>query len=330
MFSKKRVFVIVSIVLLAAAVIGFAENYSRIAAIGKYLQRVYSAAAVSKETVNFNGLVKATPKGKIAIGISVRQLSADTQMIVFLGRLAIKGKITPTTAGAAVPRKMNLIQRHRSATNQILSTNTFSFNVNADGTIPPQSFAVTLFEVYSLKESQEITVVPVDANLPACRFNLKTTHTIGFSSVVDETREELSEAPAAAPQLVFIFSNFMEDRAQNKVFGPFALKNLSQPGFALNGTMRIKGKITPDPGEFAPSTVKVTLKHKNAQNGAVLSTQTFNIHIEADGRILVQSFPITTSNATGTPEQLEVSAQAVDKAFPFSTVNVTITYTPAV
>ena len=332
MFFKPRYIIIASAGLLVAALVGFAENYSHISALGNYIRRVYSAAAAgSRETTNFNGSVKATPKGKTAIGISIKQLSEDTQMIIFLGRLTLKGRITPNAPGAAVPRKMNLIEKHKSASNQILSTSTFTFNVNADGTIPVQSFPVTLFDVYSKNESQELTVVPVDVNLPAGHLILNNTHSIGFSSSTNEAKAETTESPEAAPQLVFTFQNFMEGRAKNQVFGPFALKNLSQAGLALNGTLRIKGKITPDAGEpKAPTMIKVTVKHENAQNKAVLRTETFLVHVQPDGRILLQSFPFTTTNSAAIPEMLEVSAQATDKAFPFCTVNGTISFTPLI
>jgi hypothetical protein len=170
----------------------------------------------------------------------------------------------------------------------------------------------------------------VDANLPACHLILNNTHTIGFGSSPEEAKTETPESPAAAPQLVFVFQNFTEDRSKNEVFGPFGLKNLSQAGFAFNGTMRVKGRIFPDPGTHPPAMVKVTVKHENAQNRAVLRTETFIIHVQPDGRILLQSFPITTTNSTGTPEQLEISAQAVDKDFPFSTTNATVTFTPLI
>ena len=76
--------------------------------------------------------------------------------------------------------------------------------------------------------------------------------------------------------------------------------------------------------------VKFTVKHKNAQNNAIIRTETLIVHVQPDGRILLQSYPFTTTNAAGTPEQLEISAQAVDKAFPFSTINATVTFTPFV
>src|SRR5262245_20307338 len=123
MFSRKRLTLLLLAGLLSAGIIGFAENYGRIAEIGEYIRKVYAAAAVSKEAVNFNGPIKATTKGKTALGIAIRQLSEDTQMIVFLGKLTVKGKITPDTAGAALPRKLNLIQRHKDAGNKIVSTN---------------------------------------------------------------------------------------------------------------------------------------------------------------------------------------------------------------
>ena len=253
MFFKPRYLIIASVALLAAAVIGFAENYSQIASLGNYIRRVYAAAAAAnRETANFNGPMKATPKGKTALGISIKQLSEDTQMIVFLGRVTLKGRITPNTPGAALPRKMNLIERHKNAANKILATNTFTFNVNADGTIPVQNFPLTVFDVFSKNDSQELTVVPVDANLPAGHLILNNTHTIGFAALPEKEQDQDLESPAVAPQLVFVFQNFMEDRAKNQVAGPFNLKNLSQVGFALNGTLRVKGENIPGPGG-APS-----------------------------------------------------------------------------
>ncbi len=280
--NKRLVFLLLA--LFTVTIIGFTENFSRVAGIAKYLKRVFSAAAFSKEQVNFNGPVKATQKGKTALGLTIRQLSDDSQMIVFLGRLTLKGRITPNVPGTAIPTQMRLVQRHKDANNRVVATQNYDFNVQSDGAILTQNLPVTLFDVYSNKESQELAVVPVDLNLPACRINLKMIHTIGVSAA-PEMEEKSEVETAAAPELVFLFNNFMEDRIRNQIAGPWLLKNSGQAGFVLNGTVRIKGKITPDDPLPPPSNINVTVKHKNAQSQALISTQSFTVRVEPDGRI---------------------------------------------
>ena len=142
--------------------------------------------------------------------------------------------------------------------------------------------------------------------------------------------ESLEEtlAPNAGPQIVYTYVNYIEDRLKGESFGPHILKVQGQPGFQLNGTVKIQGKITPFDPEPIPATLSATVKHKNAKNGQVLWTQSFTVRVQPNGQIVPQSFPFTTINATGTAESLEVSMKAVDKAFPYSLVNAKLSYIP--
>jgi hypothetical protein len=114
------------------------------------------------------------------------------------------------------------------------------------------------------------------------------------------------------------------------LLGPYILKVQGQPGFTLNGTMKVSGKIIPFDPEPIPTTLMTTVKHKNAKSGQVLSTENFTVKVQPNGQLAPQSFAFTTLNATGTAESLEITVKPVDKPFPYSLVNGKITYTSGV
>jgi hypothetical protein len=245
-----------------------------------------------------------------------------------LGRLLVKGKITPQSPGAALPTKLRLIVKHNNPGGATLSSSSYDINVQSDGNILLQNLAVTDFEVFSVRDVLNITVVPVDKPLPAGNLIFNATHTLGALASAEMLQEELT--PSAAPQLVYTYVNYLEDRSRGEALGPYTLKVQGQPGFTLNGTLKIAGKITPFDPEPIPTTFTATVKHKNAKNGQVLSTQTFTVRAQSNGQIPAQSFPFTTSNATNTAESLEVSMKANNnQEFPYSLLNCRISYTPS-
>lgn len=321
MLRTKRLVFIISILTICG--LGFRSYDS----IRKYVRMTYSIATTAKAQVVYSGPVAATAVGKAAIGISAQSTSFDTQMIIFLGRLTVKGKMIPAATGTPVPSKLRITVKHNGAGGNTIATDNYDVNVQSDGTILQQNLAVTNFQVYSVKDTIQVYVTPLDRPLPAGRLTLSLTHSMGS---LDAGKEPLQEAaPSATPQLIYAYTNYVEDRALNGTLGPYVLKALGQPGFNLNGTIRINGKITPYDPEPLPSAVSVNVKYKDARNGKVLSAQNFTIKIQANGQILLQSFPFTTFNDTGTPESVEVTAKPVGKPFPYSLVSARLTYTPA-
>ena len=321
MHHKKRLLVL--LLLFSTLFLGFRQYDS----VRRFLRMTYGLATTAKEQVIYSGPVKATPPGKTAIGVSTQSLSADTQMILFLGRLIVKGKITPAAPGSAIPTKLRITVKHNSAGGKTLSAANYDVNVQSDGTILQQNLAVSDFEVFQLKDTLQLLVIPVDRALPAGRLTFSATHSLGAVAAENESPSDV--ITAATPQCVYVYTNYVEDRALNGTLGPYTVKVLGQPAFNLNGTLRINGKITPFDPEPIPASLSVTVKHKDARNGNLLSTQTFTVKVQPNGQILIQPFPITTTNATSTPESLEVTAKPVGKAFPYSLVNVRMTYTPA-
>lgn len=293
-----------------------------------FARDVYRIATTSKEQINFSGNVKATAPGKTIIGLSVKTQVPESQMILFLGRMIVRGKFTAATS-SALPTKLRLLIRHKNAGNRVVQTTSFDVNMQSNGTILSQNFAYTVFDVIPKNETLDLSITPVDKNLPAGNLKITMIHAIGLTAIKEEAEPELTTA-SLPPQLIFTGSNYIEDRAKGKVFGPYIIRNTTQAGFSLNGIARVKGKFTPDePGQPVPNTIQVIVKHKNQTGGALLRTETFNVKVQSDGRILTQSFPITTLNDQGVPEFLEVSMKPQDKAFPYSFATVTLSYTPA-
>ncbi len=325
MFLKHRKFLTVTVILLSLFWLGFSKS-STYSSVKRWAQRAYKLAANGKAQIVYSAPVKATGIGKVAFGISAQSINEETQTILLIGRLIVKGKITPQTAGAALPTKLRLVVKHNNPGGATLSSSSYDVNVQSDGNILLQNLPVTDFQVFSVRDVLNITVIPVDKPLPAGRILFNATHTLGALANSESLEETL--APTAGPQIVYTYVNYIEDRLKGESFGPYILKVQGQPGFQLNGTVKIQGKITPFDPEPIPATLSATVKHKNAKNGQVLWTESFTVRVQPNGQIVPQSFPFTTINATGTAESLEVSMKAVDKAFPYSLVNAKLSYIP--
>jgi hypothetical protein len=56
--------------------------------------------------------------------------------------------------------------------------------------------------------------------------------------------------------------NYLEDRSKGESLGPYILKVQGQPGFTLNGTMKVSGKIIPFYPEPIPTTLMTTVNIK--------------------------------------------------------------------
>ncbi len=325
MIYKHRKFYAILLILGSLLTLGFGK--STYTSVKRWAQRAYKLASNGKAQVIYSGAVKATGINKPLFGISAQSTNEETQIILLLGRLIVKGKITPQAVGAALPNKLRLIVKHNNAGGATQSSSSYDINVQSDGTILLQNLAVTDFEVFNVKDVLNITVVPVDKPMPAGRIIFNATHTLG--SLANDKSPEQELIPTEAPQLTYSYVNYVEDRSKGESLGPYILKVQGQPGFTVNGTMKISGKITPYDPEPIPTTLLATVKHKNAKSGQLLSTESFTVKVQPSGQITPQSFPFTTLNITGTAESLEVTVKPVDKAFPYSLVNAKLSYTPA-
>jgi hypothetical protein len=327
--SLKQKKIQILVIVLVFIALGFIAKPSAFASLSRFMRRTYTMAAVSKEQVKFNAKVKATTKGKPATGISMRYMVPNSQSILFIGRLLVQGKITPDVAGSPLPSQIEISINHKTASGQIETLNKFKTNVQSTGAILLQNSAFSNFDLVNTNEVLDLAVTPIDKNLPACTLSLSVSHTWGGSAGKAEL-EQFDES-AVAPQAVFIFNgHFIDTREKGKSLGPFLLKTTTQPGFQMNGTARVQARFEPDPaGVTFPNTIRVTVKHKNQKNGALIRTETFNVKMQPDGRVLQQSFPFTTQNATNTPESLELTYTPVERAFPESYAYVTFAYTPA-
>ncbi len=324
MINKHRKFYAILVIIGSLLTLGFGK--STYTSVKRWAQRAYKLAANGKVQVIYSGPVKATGINKPVIGVSAQSTNEETQIVLLLGRLIVKGKITPQAVGAALPTKLRLIVKHNNAGGATLSSSSYDINVQSDGTILLQNLPVTDFQVFSVKDILNVTLVPVDKPIPAGRIIFNATHSLG-PVANDKSLDE--EIPTAGPQLTYSYVNYLEDRSKGESLGPYILKVQGQPGFTVNGTMKISGKIIPFDPEPIPTTLMTTVKHKNAKSGQLLSTESFTVKVQPNGQIAPQSFPFTTLNTTGTAESLEVTVKPVDKAFPYSLVNAKITYTPA-
>lgn len=295
--------------------------------LSRFTRQAYYATANGKEQIRYNGPVKATTKGKSALTLSIRSLTTENQIILFLGRLIVKGKITPTT-NDPIPATVQMLMKHKNAGGGVISTTTFNVAVQSDGTILQQSLPFTIFDLINPKETLELSLVPFDKNLPAGTINLTATHLIGASvASIDEEKEP--EIPTAVKQLVFVFNNFKSESQRNQIIGPALFKTPGDPNFFAQGTLRVQGKITIDGGGNAgfPNTMTITLKHKKQQGNKLLKTETFNVKVQPDGRILNQNFPVSGKTDTETPDAFEASIKYVDKTMPDRVVNMTFAFT---
>jgi hypothetical protein len=206
-----------------------------------------------------------------------------------------------------------------------LSSTSFDANVQSDGTILTQNVTYTNFQVFDFKDVLQLLASPVDKTLPAGKLNLIVGYTLGVSAANLEL-ERPSELSEETPQFIFQYAGPAEG---GKALGPLVFKVIGQSGFKMNGTLRINGKITPDEAaDKKPAQIEAAVSHKNQMNGQVISSQNFPIKVQPNGQVLIQSFPITTTNTQGIPEALQVTLKP-NIEFPYSTVNVRFTYTPA-
>lgn len=327
--QKKKTILIVSAILLIG--FGLAYHSSAFGTIQNRARGFYYAASNGKEQFRFTGTVKATIKGKAALTLSIRSFLKESQIILFVGRVMVGGKITPQAPGTALPTKMRILVNHKSVAGKILKSNAFDVNVQSNGAILMQSVPFNNFDLVNPKETLDLSVVPFDRNLPAGTISLNITHVIGASATNQIEEEQAKDAATVPERLIFVFDNYLSGHAKNELIGPLLLKTPGKATFFSQGTLRVAGKITPfdAPGLGLPNRFMMILKHKLQQGAKLVKTENFIVNVGADGRILPQVFPVNGLDAGITPDQLEVSMKYLDKDIPDRIVNVTFTFTSA-
>src|SRR6185295_16271866 len=124
--------------------------------LARFAKRAYYAAANGKEQFRYTGQVKATPKGKPALTLSIRSLITDGgQIILFIGRLVVKGKITPSTPNSPLPTTVQMAIKHKNTAGAVIRTTTFNTAVQSNGIILQQQFPFQLFDLINPKETLE-------------------------------------------------------------------------------------------------------------------------------------------------------------------------------
>jgi hypothetical protein len=317
-------------ILLLVSWLAFSGTPSRFDSIRRLAHAAYAELINEKEQIIYNGPVKATPKGKVAVGVSLHYLQPESDLVLFLGKVIVNGKITPLTPGIAIPTKLQLLCQHKSPTGQILKSFTFTLNVQSNGQILLQNFPYTIFDVIGPQHFLVLQVIPFSGNLPAGNLNLNVTHLVGSGASIEQAipPEDASNI-AAAPILVFNFVEFYGGLAKGKPKGPIGYKSLTANGFPFTGLMQINGKITRDnPQAPLPKTLRFIVQHKDPVNNKLISTSTVDIKVQSTGMILSQSFPFTSPLAQGKPENFLITFRPFDGALPSGVISIRFALVP--
>jgi len=324
--KKKFLLIFLTISLIAA---GLSYHSTAFEPIRHRARGVYYAANNGKEQFRYTGAVTETAKGKPALTLSIRSLMKENQVILFVGRVIISGKITPQTANAPLPTKMGFVVNHKNAAGQVSKTTNLEVNVQSNGAILSQSLPFTSFDLIDPKETLDLSMVPIDRNLPAGAITLNIVHTIGANASNMIPDDAIEETSASINKLTFAFNNYLSGHAKNEVIRPLSIKTPKAPAFFSKGTLRVAGKITPfdAPGLGLPNRFMMILKHKLQAGGKLIKTENFIVNVKADGVITPQVFQIDTQTSEAQPDVLEVSMKFLDKAIPDRVVNVTFTFT---
>lgn len=328
--SRKKVLGI-SLLMAAIGFVFFVRSSTFAHAVR--LSRMASyAASNGHEQFRFAGNVKATPKGKRALELSIRSLMKVNQIYLFIGRLFIRGKITPLTPGTPIPSKLRFAVLHKNATGKVVRTTNFDANVQSNGVILTQNFAFSFFDIINPREVLDLSVIPFDKNLPPSTLTLSVTHAIGGSAAAKALEEESKEEIGAAtvvPKFSFVFNNYLSGHRKNEIIGPLLLRIPTALHYYSRGTVHVQGKITPlDPGGL-PNRFQIIMKYKLQKGGKLLKTETYNVSVRADGRILPQNFPVDGTTDIATPDLLETSMRYLDHDIPDRVVNVLFSFAPA-
>lgn len=323
---KKFLLIFLTIFLIAA---GLSYHSTALETIRHLARGVYYAANNGKEQFRFTGAVTDTPKGKPALTLSIRSLMKENQIILFVGRVIISGKITPQTANAPLPTKIRFVVNHKNAAGQVSNATNLDVNVQSNGAILSQNLPFSSFDLIDPKETLDLSMVPIDRNLPAGAVILNIVHTIGANASNMIPDDAIEQTSATINKLTFVFNNYLSGHAKNEVIGPLSIKTPKVPAFFSKGALRVAGKITPfdAPGLGLPNRFMMILKHKLQAGGKLIKTENFIANVNADGVIAPQVFQVDSGTPEEQPDVLEVSMKFLDKAIPDRVVNVTFTFT---
>jgi hypothetical protein len=323
--GKKKFLLVLSIFLIAA---GLSYHSTAFETIRHRARGVYYAVNNGKEQFRYTGAVTDTPKGKPALTLSIRSLMKENQIILFVGRVTITGKITPQTTNAPLPTKLRFVVNHKNAGGQVSNSTNLDVNVQSNGAILSQNLPFSSFDLIDPKETLDLSMIPIDRNLPAGTVILNIVHTIG-ANASNMIPDDAIETAASINKLTFVFNNYLSGHAKNEVIGPLSLKTPKAPAFFSKGTLRVAGKITPfdAPGLGLPNRFMMILKHKLQAGGKLIKTENFIVNLKADGVIAPQVFQVDSQTLEEKPDVLEISMKYLDKAIPDRVVNVNFTFT---
>ncbi len=133
-----------------------------------------SPATAQKVQYTYAGYPAGAKKGQ-AIGHVVLNPIAGSAFTA-VGKLAVKGKIVPDS-GEALPSKLRAVLKHIDSTGRLLSTDKFDIKIQTAGNIASQSFPFSTVNAGGVKESWDVSFVPIDRDLPDCELNLVAAFT---------------------------------------------------------------------------------------------------------------------------------------------------------
>jgi hypothetical protein len=291
------------------------------------------AAVQLRQQFNYVGTLPATTKLTPSLTISIRLLSPALKASLVPSNFHISGKITPQSPGSAIPTKLRLSIKHKSRTGQVILAQQFDANVQSSGTILAQNFlfnspVISLVPIQNL-ESVELSVIPVDANLPACKITWVMVATFpppSSTAKVDDSEMPVDVTANVGRELFQFFGTLPKSLKNHSFLGPISIKTIKGPAGPLQGNLNIKGLLKPIPaGTLLPSQLRLIIKHLDPA-GKLLSTDTLNISVQTNGTIALQTYPFSTANSLGVKETLVFSALPVDKDFPICKASLTISY----
>jgi len=288
-------------------------------------------AVPGKQQIAYQGPLDAAAKGRPSVDLRLEQLFPDCALVFSRGTYQFSGRLTAETAGAVLPKKLRFQTVSHKAGGQTIATRYYDVTVQSDGTIPLQSFAYSKLDMINYGESADLTIIPVDAPLPACTSNLTVTFLPGKASAVDPTLEEdpgLTEDSSLpnVTKLQATFSDYTWGGPKGKVLGHLLLIPIKGRMLSVNGKVVLKGKLTRDSATKPfPSKIKGIVKHLDSK-GTLLSTDTFMVTVQPDGTIRSQAFRVSTLKS-GVKESLDLYFMFVDKDLPPGTIEVTAVFT---
>src|SRR5262249_50907395 len=145
----------------------------------------------------------------------------------------ISGKITPQTPGSAIPTKLRLSIKHKNGAGKVLLAQQFDANVQSNGTILAQNFlfnspVINLLPIQKL-DTVELAVIPVDANLPACKITWAMVATFPpppSSAKVDDFEMPVDVTAHVGRELFQYFGTLPNAVKTHPFFGPISVKTI--------------------------------------------------------------------------------------------------------